>query len=156
MGSVSMRNGKLKMADDENRPREPVKSVEAIQPGRLKDIWPKIRDDVAKMDAPDHAIPEEVYAMCFTNQATLFILKLDGEPIGHAIVRLMLPDLHLWQLHSKPGYDMLHLFKPEMVELAKNVGARNITFGSSRKAWRETAERLGFKPRMVVYEMPVE
>jgi hypothetical protein len=156
MGSVPMRNRKLKMADDENRPREPVKTTEAIQPGRLKDVWPTIRADVATTDAPDHVIPEEVYAMCFTNQATLFILKLDGEPIGHAVVRLMLPDLHLWQLHSKPGYDMLHLFKPELIELAKNVGARNITFGSARSAWRKTAEGLGFKPRMVVYELPVE
>lgn len=144
------------MADDENIRREPIKTTEAIQPAHLKDVWPSIREAVANTDAPDHVIPEEVYAMCFTNQATLFILKLDGEPIGHAVVRLMLPDLHLWQLYSKPGYDMLHLFKPEMLDLAKKVGARSITFGSSRKAWRNTAEALGFKPRMVVYEMPVE
>jgi hypothetical protein len=157
MGSVPHHYWKLKMADaEEFRKPDPVKTAEAIPPQQLKDVWPLIRQDVASMDAPDHVIPEEVYAMCFTNQATLFILRLDGEMIGHVVVRLILPDLHLWQLFSKPGYDMLHLFKPEMLDLAKKVGARNITFGSSRKAWRETAEKLGFKPRMAVYEMPVE
>jgi len=157
MGALSRINRNLKMAeDDQNKRREPVKTIEAIQPAKLKDVWPSIREDVASMDSPDHVIPEEVYAMCFTNQATLFILKLDGEPVGHAVVRLILPDLHLWQLHNKPGMDCMHLFKPELQELGKNVGARHITFGTSRRGWVKVAEELGFKPRMMVFEMPVD
>lgn len=132
------------------------KSLEAIKPADLKDVWPQIREAVASMDAPDHVIPEEIYAMCFTNQATLFILKVDGEPVGHAVVRLILPDLHLWQLYGKPGYEVISLFKPDLLELARNVGARSVTFGSSRKAWREVAEKHGFKPRMVIYELVVD
>lgn len=142
--------------DDMNQRRDPVKAVEAIPPIKLKDVWPSIRENVASTEAPDHIIPEEVYAMCFTNQATLFILKLDGEPVGHAVVRLILPDLHLWQLYNKPGFDCMHLFKPELLELGRNVGARHITFGTSRPGWKKVGEELGFKPRMIVYELPVE
>src|SRR5215469_9094116 len=114
-----MPDRELKMSEDDsvNRRREPVKTVEAIPPAKLKDVWPSIREAVTAMDAPDHVIPEEMYALIFTNQATLFILKLDGQPVGHAVVRLMLPDLHLWQLYNLPGIDCMHLFRPELVEL---------------------------------------
>jgi hypothetical protein len=157
LASLSEPNRGLKMElVDKNEVRIPVKSTEAIAPADLKKVWPSVREHVANMDAPDHAPVEEVYAMCFTNQATLFILKVDDYPIGHAIVRLTLPDLHLWQVYGKTGYDVLELFKPEMMELAKKVGATYITFGSSRMAWKKVGLELGFKPRMIVYEMVVE
>lgn len=138
----------LKMVDN--------KAVVAIAPGELKDIWPSVREHVASIETPDHAILEEVYAMCFTNQATLFILKIDGKPVGHAIVRLCQPDLHLWQVYGENGHNVLELFKPELLELAKKVGAKFITFGSARGAWKKVGEELGFRPRMIIYEMPVE
>lgn len=128
----------------------------AVSPNDLPLIWPTIRDDVAQIEAPDGFIPEDVYLMCKTNSATLFLLKIDGEQVGFMVARLALPDLHIWLLKADAGYDVMHTFRRELMELAFQAKATKLTYGSTRKAWQKVSADHGFKLRMIVYECPVE
>jgi hypothetical protein len=128
----------------------------AIAPGDLATVWPSIRDDVASIEAPDGCLPEDVYMACKTNGATLFILKADGKQIGFMVARLMLPDLHIWQLKAENGFDVLTTFRTQLMQLARGAKATKITYGSSRKAWAQVAAQHKFKMRMVVYECEVD
>lgn len=134
---------------------KPEYTLQAVPPLRLKDYWPSIREAVASIEQPDHGIPEEIYAMCFTNGATLFRLMKDDQQIGYMVVRMIPPDLHIWQVSAENGYEVLKLFRSALLKLATDAGARAITFGSSRKAWQKVAAEHGFVPRMVVYELPL-
>lgn len=128
----------------------------AVSPADITAIWPSVRADVASVEAPDGFIPEDAYAMCKSNAATLFLLEVDGKRVGFMIARLMLPDLHIWMLKADNGYDVMTSFRPELMELARNANANKLTYGSTRKAWAKVAPDHGFKMRMIVYEAPVD
>lgn len=127
-----------------------------IAPNQLKDVWASVRDDLASIDSPEAIIPEEVYAMCYTNQASLFLLEVEGKRVGFMVVRLILPDLHLWLVHAENGYEVLKTFRTELMGLARNTKAEKLTFGSRRRAWQNVAVDHGFNVRMIVYECPVQ
>jgi hypothetical protein len=128
----------------------------AIAPNQLKNVWPSIREKVANIESPEEIIPEEVFAMCASNQATLFILKVGGKEVGFMVVRLILPDLHLWLVHGENGYEIMSTFRTDLMKLAREVKATKITFGSRRRAWQQVSEKHGFKVRMIVYQADVE
>lgn len=132
------------------------KQILAISPADLVRFWPEIREEVARIEAPDGFIPEDVYAMCKTNQATLFFLMIDEKRVGWMVCRLMLPDLHIWQVHADNGYDVLHVFRDDLMNLARQAGASMLTYGSTRKAWAKVAGDHGFKMRMIVYEAQLD
>jgi hypothetical protein len=139
-----------------NRKLRMTHSIEAVEINRLSTVWPSIREWVNDVENPDHVCPEEVYAMCFTNQATLFLAKIDDELIGYMVLRVILPDLHIWQAYAKNGHDVTKVFRDDLFNLAKKIGAKSITFGSARRAWQELAPKNGFKMRMIIYECLVE
>lgn len=133
-----------------------LKQIFAVSPANLGTVWPQIREEVARIEAPDKFIPEDVYAMCKSDGATLFMLHVDEKRVGWMVARLMLPDLHIWQLHAEEGYEVMSTFRAELMTLARQAGATTITFGSTRKAWAKVANNHGFKMRMIVYECPVD
>lgn len=133
-----------------------TRQLVAIPPHDLSAVWPDIRSDVASIETPDGFIPEDVYFACKSNNAVLFFLTEEGKRVGWMVCRPILPDLHIWQLKADAGYDVLRTFRSQLMELARNAGAKNITYGSSRKAWVKVAQEHGFKPRMVIYEAPVD
>lgn len=132
------------------------KRFEAIQPGKLSEVWPLIREEVASIETPDNLIPEDVYFACKANSATLFLLHVDNVRIGWLVLRLIEPDLHIWQLHAEPGFDVMRLFRDELMDVARRANARMLTYGSMRKAWQKIASEHGFTPRMTVYECPID
>lgn len=134
----------------------PEKEFIAIDPASLPKVWPLIRADVEGIDSPEEIIPEEVYCMIRMNQATLFMLHVKGERIGFIVVRLIAPDLHIWLLHAKNGFEVMKTFRPELMDIARRAGATKLTFGSRRKAWQEVAKEHGFSTRMITYESPVD
>lgn len=128
----------------------------AIPPNKLKDVWPTIREKVVSIESPEAIIPEEVFAMCASNQATLFMLNVGGKNVGFMVVRLILPDLHLWLVHGENGYEIMKTFRADLMRLGRDTNATKITFGSRRRAWQEVSKDHGFTVRMIVYEAPVE
>src|SRR5579859_5524208 len=132
------------------------KELLAVAPADLVTVWPTIRQEAAAIEAPDGFLPEDIYAMCKSNGATLFLLHVDGVRVGWMVARLMLPDLHIWMLRADNGYDVMHLFRDELMELARRAQATKLTYGSTRKAWAKVAQSHGFKMRMIVYECPVD
>jgi hypothetical protein len=134
-----------------------TKALLAIAPADLSQYWPQIRNEVAEIEAPDGFMPEDVYAMCKSNGATLFFL-MDGDTrIGWMVCRLMLPDLHIWQLHAEIGYEVMKTFRAQLMDLARGIqGCTAITYGSTRKAWAKVAQEHGFGMRMIVYQCPID
>lgn len=131
----------------------------AIPPADLAKVWPLIRDEVASVEAPDGFIPEDVYALCRSAEATLFVLLIDGERIGWTVLRLLGRDLHIWLLYAKAGFDPMTVFRPHLMDIARNATpqpALKLTFGSSRKGWFRVAPKHRFRVRQTTFECDVE
>lgn len=137
----------------------PDRKLDAVLPVDLPRVWPLIRDEVATVEAPDGFIPEDVYALCRSGEAALFLLHIDGERIGWTVLRLLGTDLHIWLLYAKPGYDPMTVFRNDLMEIARGAKpnpARKLTFGSARRGWEKIASRHGFKVRHVTYECEID
>jgi hypothetical protein len=145
-----------KLNDPRTGAAPPQKEFIAVGPAGIEMTWPSIRDDLATIDNPDGTPLEEIYYMLKSNQATLFLLRMNGEQVGFVIVRLILPDLHLWLVKAKNGYDCMEVFRPEIMHIARNGGAKFVTFGSRRRAWQDVAKDHGFAVRTITYFCPVE
>lgn len=145
-----------KVAKGDTHAEPPPKAFVAVTPQQLEQTWALVKDDLAKVDNPDETPLEEIYFMLKTNQATLFLLYVKGEYIGFAVVRLILPDLHLWLVHAKNGFECLKVFRPEIMQLARNANAKMVTFGSRRRAWQEVSKDHGFNVRAIMYQCPVD
>jgi hypothetical protein len=137
----------------------PDRKLEAVAPAELSRVWPLIRDEVGKVEAPDGFIPEDAYAMCRAGDATLFLLHVDGERIGWMVLRLLGRDLHIWLLYARPGFDPMTVFRADLMEIARRITphpALKLTFGSTRPGWRRAAPKHGFRMRHVTYECEVD
>lgn len=132
------------------------KQLVAIAPNELSKIWPTIREEVATIETPDDLIPEDVYLACKTNSAVLFFLMFEEKRVGWMVVRQIGFDLHIWQLKADYGYDVMRVFRDELMEVARNAGCVKLTYGSTREAWNKVSKQHGFKIRMVVYETSVD
>lgn len=133
-----------------------TKQLIAIAPDNVSSVWHEIRDEVATIETPDGLIPEDVYFACKTNAAVLFFLMNEGKRVGWMVCRHIQPDLHIWQLKADAGYDVMTTFREELMSLARQAGAKKLTFGSTRKAWAKAAPEHGFKMRMIIYEATVD
>jgi hypothetical protein len=125
-----------------------MNAIIAVAPADLATVWPSIRDELETVEKPDGFISEDVYAMCKTGNAALFILNADEKRVGWMVLRLMQPDLHIWMVRADNGYDVMTTFRPQLMDMARGANAQKLTFGSTRKAWA--------KMRMIVYETNVE
>lgn len=128
----------------------------AIPPADLAQVWPSIREEVASVEAPDGFIPEDAYAMCKANEATLFTLAVDGGHVGWMILRKLGTDLHIWMLYARPGFDPMTVFRADLMQIARDAGASKLTFGSSRRGWEKVASHHGFHVRHVTYECDLD
>jgi len=131
----------------------------AVPPGDLGRIWPQIRSEVASVEAPDGFLIEDVYAMCRSGEAALFVLNVDGERIGWTVLRLLGRDLHIWLLYAKPGFDPMSVFRPHLMDIARTatpLPALKLTFGSARKGWAKVAPKHQFRVRHTTFECDVE
>lgn len=134
-----------------------TKKLVAVPIADLPKVWPSLRAGIAEMDNPEQVIPEEIYAALYCNQATLFLLTVNGANIGFMVIRIIKPaDCHIWLLHAENGYESLNIFRDDLMGIAKLAGASKLTFGSRRKAWQKVAVEHGFNVRMITYECPVQ
>jgi len=133
-----------------------MKEFLAVQPKDLAAIWPSLRGEVATIETPDGMIPEDVYTECKLGHATLFLLILDGKRVGWCVMKMIGPDLHIWQVFGDIGYEVLRLFRKEVMNCARGANARMLTYSSSRQGWNKVSKQHGFNVRMVVYECPID
>lgn len=129
-----------------------LKSMEPVQPTFLHKVWPSIREELASIGAPDYFIPEDVYTACKTGEAALFILNAHDQRIGWVVLKVIGSDLHIWMLYSKSGYDVLDLFRKDLMKIAETAKATMLTFGTKRRGWDKVAPRHGFTVRQTVWE----
>lgn len=127
-----------------------------IQPAELRDVWPSIRRELDQIPLPDGAIPEEVFFACANGGAVLCLLFVDGSRVGWMILRHLVRDFHIWLLYGINGYDVMSVFRDDLMRMARVAGATMLTFGSARRGWEKVAERHGFKIRCVTYECPLD
>lgn len=131
------------------------KRLEAISPKNLGAVWPSIRDEVSSIESPD-CIPEDVYSECKLNHASLFLLHVNDERIGWMVLKVIGGvDLHIWMLHAKNGYDVMSVFRQDLMDMAKQANVSNLTFGTKRRGWDKVAPKHGFSVRSTIFECPV-
>lgn len=126
-----------------------------IAPADLTMAWPEIRFEISSIEAPDHFIPEDVYAACKSAEATLFFLFADERRIGWIVLKRLGSDLHIWLLYAKSGYDVMTLFKDDLVKIGHAANCKMVTFGTKRKGWERVAPKHDFVIRQTVYELAI-
>ena len=132
--------------------------IRAVPINELSREWGKIRGPLERLAGKvqtDGWIPEDVYVLCTTGQATVWVN--DGPWCGFAVLQLLprytQKRLHIWILHSEGQKP--ESFMGDLKDLATSLGAVVITFQSPRPGWKKRAEAFGFKQVSINYEIEV-
>ena len=134
-------------------------TIKMLTPAELKSMWPRMREPVASLEAPDGFLPEDVYLQCMTGEAVFGLLMADYFEMGFAVFKGIGYDLHIWQLKSfssRSDVQILKDFRPALMAWGKSIQKTHLTFGSTRPGWNKVAPANGFVLRMVIYECPIE
>jgi len=133
-----------------------------IKPQDIACEWDRVRAglEIIRKSTGDDWLPEDVYMSIRTNNAALYVGEdKHGDYLGFLILQI-LPQfhgskLHVWCAHSATKEPMMRRALPEVVQIAKQAGARKIGFSSKRDEWEAVAARIGFKPAQMSYEMEI-
>ena len=142
---------------------KPQKRIEfeIVAPQEITLIWDEIVPGLRKAQRyGDRWRPEDIYGALKSGQSTLHVWK-DGLRVKAFLITTVLQDfvgtvLHVWIAYADRGHAPRGAMDHGMIYLrgiASHVGAYRIQFWSPRKAWGKMAERLGFKPAQVLYEL---
>lgn len=136
-------------------------TFEPVAPDNLRRAWAFVRPALDSIERSDGWIPEDVFMTLRSNGATLYMIYDEtGAQAGFFILRL-LPDfdgtrVHVWILHAvDTEFDVMAEFSDDLDKLARQAGARRITFSSPRNGWGKVGPRYGFKARETIYEREV-
>lgn len=127
----------------------PDRKLEYIAPARLREVWPKIRLGLEKMEGNEGWLVEDVYHSLMLNESTLHLVIVDDLYCGFVILKPMegfKKRLHIWHLYNESKFDVMAIFKPTLEIYARNINATALTFSSPRKGWQKVAGRYGFSP----------
>ncbi len=120
-----------------------------ISPTELHENWDLIREDLQKHS--DGWRPEDVYSCIQHNTSTLHIAEDDGyegfvvlTPQTHFHGQV----LHIWLAYGK---NLMEKYLPEIEDMARKIGAKEITFSSRRKGWEKY-----FTPCMTMYRKEIK
>jgi hypothetical protein len=118
-----------------------------VNPQELHDYWPLVLDGlkVVQGNSSDGWIPEDVYTCIRNNTSTLHIGYEGDEYVGF-VVLTPTPNfdgmrLNVWCAYSV-GQNVVEKFLPEIKKMARNIGAKMVTFGSPRKGWAKRFKEL--------------
>ena len=127
-----------------------------IPPDELRAVWSQVSEGLADMPADDW-IPEDVYHLIKAGDSALYMALRDGTYDGFLVVRQLVaefsrtPTLHVWLAYHVTTDDVREHVDGFLRQLAQNMGARRITFGSPRMGW---AKR--YPLQTATYEIPME
>lgn len=117
-----------------------------LQPAELKHYWPEIKyglEQVLRKTSSAKWLPEDVYAELLYKKA-ICVMGMKNEDLqGFFVGKPHEDGLFVWAVYSEGNLDegVQHL-----VNYAKAVNCRNITFKTDRKGWQKVAKKYGFQP----------
>jgi hypothetical protein len=127
-------------------------NVQYIKPDELRKVWQYIKPglEVVLKKSPEAWIPEDIYSDCFNQRSMLWAFVEDNTVVGFVVLQPMGDNLHIWVAYGKGDFDagMDHVLR-----IARDGGAKTISFDSWRKGWDKKAKALGFRPRKWVREV---
>jgi hypothetical protein len=137
----------------------PDRQLIYINPADLHPYWMMIKDGVEAVQSHQDAwIVEDVYHAIRAGISSLYIGFLDGEYVGFLVVTPQQNydgmQLFIWCCYAKTDHDPIQLFSNDLKEIAEQVQAKRILFGSSRK-WERRLSEHGWKPLTTIYELPL-
>ena len=116
-----------------------------VQPEQLASVWEWVRPKLVEIAqvSPEPWLPEDVYTECKERRAALWLATKENKPIAFAVMQPERTAMHLWAGWAEWNLDgALELAK----QLAKESGAKKLTFSSLRPGWEQVAPEYGFKP----------
>lgn len=131
--------------------------IKYIPPHELKNYWEFVKNGIEKglLKSPDNYIQEEVFASCYMQKSMLWVFYQDDLE-GFTVLTPEGDNLFVWIIWGKNPQsketvkECFNLIK----NIAKQGGAKTITFGSQRLGWDKVARELGFTPRL--WQMKIE
>lgn len=117
-----------------------------LQPTELKHYWPEIKyglEQVLKKTPTATWIPEDVYAELLYKRSVCVMGMKNEDLQGFFVAKPHDNGLFVWAVYSEGSLDegVQHL-----VNYAKAVNCKNITFTTDRKGWAKVAKKYGFQP----------
>lgn len=132
-----------------------------VEPKNLRNVWETIKPGLEEtaIKAPGGWIPEDVYMRIKSGEAVLHIVTANSRYRGFLVTqsidsvegRKML----IWIIYGDGSDDLMTENMDQVRDWAANINAIKIQFQSPRKGWAKVAEKLGFEPVQVIYEMEV-
>lgn len=137
-----------------------MRSLKPVAPAQIGAVWPRLRTPMAEIESPDGWIVEDVYCTLRQGGASLYLVDIDGEEVGFVVLRQFNdydgPRLHIWLLHSRSDVDVMAEFSDELDNIARQINASTITFGTTRRGWAKVAPRYHFSVRETVYQRKIK
>ena len=136
----------------------PVRScLDHVSPQDLQIAWKLILPGILVVQkySVAHWIPEDVYSAIRTGHSTLHIGDVGGDYAGFVVLT---PSsawdgkvLHMWCVYNASKYDVLTIFENDINRIAREFGAKRITFWSHRSGWERRIAKYGFVPNQVEF-----
>lgn len=127
-----------------------------VRPDQLHKVWPDIKHGVEKVaQTNNHWIPEDLYSAVKHKTVQLYVRE-DAPDQGFVALQQQETDsglvLHVWALYSSAGdFHLLEEGGDQVKNYAQSIGAKAITFSTTRRGWAKQAIKLGYKEDLVTY-----
>lgn len=119
-----------------------------VAPNDLQSVWHLVSKGLHKVKefCTESWIPEDVYHALKTGASTLHLAYRESDYVGFVVLSV-LPDydgkrVHIWCAYGEGG-GCSDTFMPQVVDMAKNIGAKRVTFWSPRE-WDHKLGKMGF------------
>ena len=115
-----------------------------VSPQELKQVWQQVKPSLNDMAIQSNEwIVEDAYCDIREGRAQLYLAMQDNYFVGYVILQVFGSTLHIWAAY---GNNVLEDGLKEIIDLAHQMNAKEITFSSYRKGFEKVAPKLGFKP----------
>lgn len=119
-----------------------------LQPEQLKNYWPEIKyglEEVLRKTPSANWIVEDVYAAILYKRAVCVVGMVNEDLQGFFVARPQDNGLFVWAVYSEGSLDegVMHL-----INYAKAINCKHISFQTDRKGWNKVAKKYGFQPNV--------
>lgn len=127
-------------------------NIQYIKPDELRKVWKHIKPGLETIlqKSPEAWIPEDIYSDCFNQRSMLWAFIERNIVLGFVVLQPMGDNLHIWCAFGKGDFDA---GLDHVLRIAREGGAKTVSFDSWRKGWDRKAKALGFRPRKWVKEV---
>jgi hypothetical protein len=128
-------------------------NLQTIPAAEVRSWWTYVKPGLEKILAksPEDWLPEDIYAACIYNGASLLICIKDNAPCGFMVVIARGEAWHVWCAWSDSH--VLDDGLAALEEMARLSNVKRLTFESWRRGWDKLAKKNGFHARSWVKEL---